>query len=120
MIGDTRQPRRQPLDAGGEEPGAPRGRIRVPPCYAARSLGHRPRIGVDAEDERLRIRQHLGQDGAAVAGPEIDDDPAMPPGQVEDLADVDLGDAPAGDGMHPGSMPQRPARADDVRRGPAY
>ena len=106
-IRDARQLRWQALDAGGQEPGPPGRRIRMPPSGSPRRFGHRARVRIDTEDERLGICQDLGQHGPAVAGPEVDDDPAVPPGQVEDLADVHLGDAPAGDGMHGWSMVHR-------------
>jgi hypothetical protein len=83
-----------------------------------RGLGHRARVRVDPQDERVGLRRGHGEDGTAVAGAEVDDDPAMSPGQAGELADVDLGDAPAADDAHARSMPDdrhRPLRT----RGPA-
>jgi len=119
----TRSPRvqrlGQPLHTRREEPRTVRFDVHSDPasCYAQRRLGHRPGIGVDPQDERVRVGDDLGQDGAAVTRPEVDDDPAAPPGQVDDLPDVHLGDTPARDRTHPGSMPDLAHRTR--RRGQA-
>ncbi len=91
---------RQSLDALGDEDDVGQAATSRPASRAARRVGHRPRVGVDGEDECLRVGGRRGERRPAVAGPEVDDDPPVPAGQVEDLADVRLGGAAADDGAH--------------------
>ena len=58
-------------------------------------LGHRGRIGVDADRQGARLSGRPRKDGSAVAGPEIDDHPVGPGDPFVELADVDVADAPA-------------------------
>ena len=73
-------------------------------CGSTRGIGHRACVGVDGEDERGGVRGRCRKSRAAVAGAEVDDDPPMPAGQVEDLADVRLVRAAADDGAHGGIL----------------
>jgi len=103
-VRETLELSRQTLDAGRKEPRPLVTGIGATARQPARGLGHRPGIRVDPEDERVGVRDDLGQDGTPVTGPEVDDDPAMSPGLIDDLPDVHLGDAPADDRMHRRSM----------------
>jgi hypothetical protein len=105
-VGETIQLGRQPFHTGHQQPRPSRVRARawMSPGETPRRVGHRACIGVDAEHEGVRIREDLGQDGAAVTRPEVDDDPAVAPGLLNDLADVHLGDTSPRDRMHVPSM----------------
>ena len=67
---------------------------------AARRLGHRRGVGVDADDEGAGLRACPAEDRPTIAGPEVDDDPVGAGDPVAKLADVHLGDPPAGHDAH--------------------
>ena len=63
-------------------------------------FGHRGGGGIEADDEDVRRRGGPGQDGAAIAGTEIEDHPLGAGDPVGDLADVHVGGLVADDGAH--------------------
>jgi hypothetical protein len=57
-------------------------------------------VRVDANGERRGIGTSCREDGAAVPGTEVDDGPAMSPGQCGQLADVNVDDPAASHDAH--------------------
>ena len=119
-VGEAVESRRHVLDAGGDEHDVGVAAARRASRGAPGSLGHRPRIGVDGQDEGVPVRGGLGERRPAVTGADVDDDPPMPAGEVEDLADVRLVRAAADDRAHgpivPHGAPACPPRNDRLSR----
>ena len=65
-----------------------------------RRIAHRRGIGVDADDEGRGLATSPLQDRPSVAGSEVDMDPVGGGDPLMELADVHLGDPPAGHDAH--------------------
>ena len=63
----------------------------------SRGFGHRGRIRIQAEHQRLWLQRRALEDGPAVPGPDVHRHPGGPSDEVGDLADIHLGDPAAND-----------------------
>jgi hypothetical protein len=95
-----------PLEA--QRPGTS---IAVDPQAArpARGLRLDPGVRIDADGKGRGIGGRRSEDGRAVPRSQVDDGPAMSPGQSGQLADVDLDDPAAGHDAHGAQYAIRPA-----------
>jgi hypothetical protein len=99
-VGESRQIVRQHLHPGRYEDGVRKTALVWISSRPAGGLRHGVGIGVDPDGQGRGIGGRCREDGAAVAGSQVDDGPAMSPGQSGQLADVDLDDPAAGHDAH--------------------
>jgi hypothetical protein len=86
-VGDTVQRLRRMLGRCDREQ---RVGQRAAACRPARGLGHPGRVGVDADDERVRARGSGREDVTAVTRSQVDGHPGVACDERCDLADVEL------------------------------
>jgi hypothetical protein len=99
-VGKSGQLVRQRLHSGRNEHGVREAALLRVPSRSTGRLRHGPGVRIDADGERRGIGSRCREDGTAVPGSEVDDGPAMSPGQSGQLADVDVDDAAAGHDAH--------------------
>jgi len=114
-VGDAAQLRRRRLGGASDEQHIRQPALAGRPGGTPGCLGHRGRVGVEADDESPGIGRGGTKDAPAVAGPEVDDHPLVAGDQVGELADVHLVDAPADDGTHDEQSTATPPRYSRMR-----
>jgi hypothetical protein len=100
QVGAAVQLARQRLDGGHDEQGVGQPAAAGRGGRAPRGHRHRRGAGVDADDQPVGTGRRGGEHVAPVAGPKVDGGRRVPGGQVGELADVHLAQAPAHNRPH--------------------